>query len=79
MKTRCDCWQLSFVGLMSYARRRGITSLEELMRRTGAGTRCGSCRPYLEELLRSGKLRVGDELIDLPGIPPPPGESDKGA
>jgi len=75
--TRCECWELSFVALLSYARRHGITRLEDLMQATGCGTRCGTCRPYLEELLRSGKLRVGDQLIGLPGLAPcvsPPGE-----
>lgn len=67
MMTRCECWQLSFVGLMAYARRHGITTLAELAQATGCGTGCGSCRPYLEELLRTGKLRCGDQLIDLPG------------
>jgi NAD(P)H-nitrite reductase large subunit len=66
MMTRCECHRLSFVGLLSYARRNGITRLEDLMRDTQAGTGCGTCRPYLEELLRSGRLRVGDQLIELP-------------
>lgn len=64
--TRCECWQLSFVALLAYARRRGLTTLEELMNATGAGTRCGACRPFLEELLRTGRLRVGDQLVTLP-------------
>lgn len=71
MKTRCECRKLSFVGLMSYARRHGITTLDELMKATGAGTGCGSCRPYLEELLHTGKLRCGDQLIELPQLDPP--------
>ncbi|MGD8452247.1 MAG: (2Fe-2S)-binding protein [Phycisphaerae bacterium] len=76
MKTRCECRGLSFVGLMKYARRHGITTLEELMKATGAGTGCGTCRPYLEELLKSGKLRVGDVLIDLPVDDPPASPSE---
>jgi NAD(P)H-nitrite reductase large subunit len=72
MMTRCECWQLSFVYLLAYARRHGIHTLEELSAATGAGTKCGTCRPYLEELLRTGKLRVGDQLIDLPSAGPQP-------
>ncbi len=78
MQTRCECRDLSFVGLMSYARRHGITNIDELIKATGCCTGCGSCRPLLEELLRTGKLRVGDRLIDLshlagdPPAPPPP-------
>jgi NAD(P)H-nitrite reductase large subunit len=66
MQTRCECRELSFVWLLAYARRHGITDIEELIKATGCCTGCGSCRPLLEELLRSGKLRVGDWLIDLP-------------
>ena len=56
---------------MAYARRHGITTFEELSKATGCGTGCGSCKPYLEELLRSGKLRCGDQLFDLPNAAPP--------
>jgi bacterioferritin-associated ferredoxin len=66
MMVRCECMQLSFIGLLYYARRHGITTLEELMKATGCGTRCGSCRPFLEEMLRTGKLQCGDRLIELP-------------
>ena len=66
MQIRCNCRELSFVGLLAYARRHGITDIEELIKATGCCTGCGSCRPLLEELLRSGKLRVGDQLIDFP-------------
>jgi NAD(P)H-nitrite reductase large subunit len=69
MMPRCECKQLSFIGLLYYARRHGITSLEELMQATGAGTGCGSCRPLLEEMLRTGKLRLDDRVIELPPAP----------
>jgi len=65
-RTRCECKQLSFVALRSYARRHGITDLEELIRRTGCCTGCGTCRPHLEEFLRTGELRLGDQTIRLP-------------
>jgi bacterioferritin-associated ferredoxin len=68
MKTRCECRELSFVGLLLFARRHGITTLDELMKATGCGTECGNCRPYLEELLRTGKLHCGDQSIDLSNI-----------
>jgi NAD(P)H-nitrite reductase large subunit len=72
MKTRCECRNLSFAGLLAYARRNGIRTVDELSKATTCCTGCGSCRPYLEELLRSGKLRVGDELIDFPHNPDEP-------
>ena len=71
MMTRCVCKNLSFLGLMTYARRNNITSIERLSLATGCCTGCGTCRPYLEELLRTGKLRCGDQLIDLPKIDAP--------
>lgn len=71
---RCECKQLSFVALKSFARRRGITRIEDLMRATGCCTGCGRCRPYVEELLRSGKLICGDRLIDLPDQDPQPND-----
>jgi len=78
MMTRCECRNLPFLGLLAYARRYGITTIEELMAATGCCTGCGTCRPYVEELLRTGRLRCGDRLIELPEIdvpldlPPPP-------
>lgn len=64
--TRCDCKELSFVALRSYARRHGITNIEELIKRTGCCTGCGTCRPHLEEFLRTGEVRVGDHRVRLP-------------
>jgi NAD(P)H-nitrite reductase large subunit len=82
MQMRCKCRDLPFLGLLSYARKYGITDIEDLIAATGCCTGCGSCRPYLEELLKTGKLRVGGKLIDLPKIdvpldvPPPPRHTD---
>jgi bacterioferritin-associated ferredoxin len=79
-RTRCDCKQLSFVALRSFARRHGITSVDELIRRTGCCTGCGTCRPHLEEFLRTGEVDFGNGTrIKLPdpdtptdrGDPPP--------
>lgn len=64
--TRCDCKQLSFVGLRSYARRHGITDVDELIEHTGCCTGCGTCRPHLEHFLQTGEVRVGDQMVKLP-------------
>jgi|GEM_PF-485714 bacterioferritin-associated ferredoxin len=72
-RTRCECKQLSFVALRSYARRHGITELEELIRRTGCCTGCGTCRPHLEEFLRTGELRFGDQTLRVPDLDDRPG------
>jgi bacterioferritin-associated ferredoxin len=63
--TRCDCRQLSFIALRSYAQRHGIASVEELIRLTGCCTGCGTCRPHLEEFLRTGEVRYGDMVFRL--------------
>ena len=82
MITRCICKDLPFLGLLSYARRHGLTTVEELMRATGCGTGCGTCRPYVAELLRTGRVWAGDRWIDLPkmdvplDIPPPTDKED---
>jgi bacterioferritin-associated ferredoxin len=69
--TRCDCKQLSFIALRSYARRHGITNIEELIRQTGCCTGCCTCRPHLEEFLRTGEIRYGEQTFKLPDIDPP--------
>ena len=69
--TRCDCKQLSFIALRSYARRHGITDLSDLVRRTGCCTGCGTCRAHLEEFLRTGEFQMGDQRIKIPEPEPP--------
>ncbi len=67
--TRCDCKQLSFIGLRSYAQRHGIADIEELIRHTGCCTGCGTCREHLEEFLRTGELKTGDQSFRPPAPP----------
>ena len=69
-RTRCDCKELGFLWLRGYARRHGITDIEELIRRTGCCTGCGTCRPHLEEFLRTGKLDYGGSRIEIPDADP---------
>ena len=66
--SRCDCKQLSFIGLRSFARRNGITDIRELIRLTGCCTGCGTCRPHLEEFLRTGELKAGDQSLRIPDM-----------
>ena len=71
-RTRCDCKQLSFVALRSYALRHGITDIRELIERTGCCTGCGTCRPHLEEFLRTGEVDYGGGTrIRIPGFESP--------
>jgi bacterioferritin-associated ferredoxin len=75
--TRCDCKKLSFVGLRSFARRHNIKDVDELIRRTGCCTGCGTCRPHLEEFLRTGEVNYGGQSFKLPEVewPPDPDET----
>lgn len=66
--SRCDCKQLSFVGLRSFARRNGITDIRELIQKTGCCTGCGTCRPHLEAFLQTGELKAGDQTIRIPEV-----------
>lgn len=63
--------QLSFLGLRSFARRHNITDIQELIQRTGCCTGCGTCRPFLEEFLRTGEVEFNGQRIKLPEHEPP--------
>ncbi len=51
---RCLCRGMAFVEVHRRATA-GSWSLETLMRETGCGEQCGLCRPYLAEMLRTGR------------------------
>jgi NAD(P)H-nitrite reductase large subunit len=83
---RCICHNLSLAGLRSYALRHGLTSFEELQAQTGCGTSCGTCRPYIEEMLRTGRVPTygssTTELADLfpeDAVDPRPRDDSVGA
>ncbi|MGE0480668.1 MAG: bacterioferritin-associated ferredoxin [Phycisphaerae bacterium] len=73
MELRCVCLELSLRGLLSFARRQEITSFDALSRATGCGTRCGTCRPYIERMLASGEVPTADIVPRLPDSPWAPG------
>lgn len=52
----CNCMGVRR-GVLSGACAEGCNTVEQLSRKTGAGTVCGSCRPLLAELLGSPALR----------------------
>ena len=62
MELRCVCLNLTFRGLLSYARRHDITEIEPLMAATGCSTRCGSCKPYIAEMLRTGEVPTAESI-----------------
>lgn len=51
---RCLCRGIAFAEVHHRAAA-GSWSLETLMRETGCGLQCGLCRPYLAEMLRTGR------------------------
>lgn len=68
MQLRCVCLNLKFMDLLSVARREGICSVEALSMRTGCGTRCGSCWPLLDELLRDNQVTLNGVVIPYPRV-----------
>lgn len=58
---RCICKQVPFATLKALADI-GIRDLDELSRRTGCGTGCGMCIPYIRVMLATG-------VTDLPVLP----------
>ena len=59
---RCVCLDRRFVDLLSEAGARGF-GLDDLMRETGCGDRCGLCRPYLRRMLSTGET-VFHQIIE---------------
>ncbi|QOJ00319.1 MAG: bacterioferritin [Phycisphaeraceae bacterium] len=70
--TRCVCREVSFERIARLAaelRAAGVEPDAEMMRSmTGCGTGCGTCMPYVAEVVRTG--RVSLEVI--PGSPQRP-------
>lgn len=51
----CPCYGLTKQDLIDAIEENGITTLEELMEVTGAGTVCGACMEELEEIVENYK------------------------
>lgn len=51
---RCVCSDITFTELSRRARA-GKLSLEQLCERTGCGSSCALCLPYLREMLATGR------------------------
>ena len=60
MVDRCVCHQITFRELREVAAREGIGlgGLDELSRRTGCGTTCTMCRPYIAVMLATGRTEL---------------------
>ncbi|MBK8913643.1 MAG: hypothetical protein IPM64_03410 [Phycisphaerales bacterium] len=70
MELRCVCMNLSFRGLLSYARRHDIRELDELIRTTGCCSRCATCKPFIRWMLAHDEVPT----LDTPLPPEPPTE-----
>lgn len=70
----CVCTGRFFESLVAQARAEDLP-LGQLMKRTGAGRGCRSCRVYLCRAYRTGQVVFG-ELID-PADEPGPSEEDR--
>ena len=59
--SRCICRNVSFAELLPRARASAWT-LDDLIRETGCGGQCGLCRPYLREMLLTGRTAFHELL-----------------
>ena len=59
--SRCLCRGVEFSDLLPRAKASGWT-LQDLIRETGCGGQCGLCRPYLREMLLTGRTAFHDLL-----------------
>lgn len=55
MVDRCVCHDVTFAELRALAMRTGV-DLDGLSARTGCGTGCGCCLPYIRLMLRTGDV-----------------------
>ena len=59
--SRCICRGVEFAELLPRARTSHWT-LNDLIRETGCGGQCGLCRPYLREMLLTGRTAFQELL-----------------
>jgi bacterioferritin-associated ferredoxin len=52
---RCVCLNVTFRHLKEVSGQTGCASVKELQAHEEFGTKCGLCKPYVREMLRSGK------------------------
>jgi bacterioferritin-associated ferredoxin len=55
MVNRCVCYRVPFTEMKEVADANGIRDLETLQQRIFFGFKCGLCRPYVEQMLRTGQ------------------------
>jgi bacterioferritin-associated ferredoxin len=65
--SRCICRNVPFADLLPRATASNWT-LDDLIRETGCGGQCGLCRPYLREMLLTGRTAF-HELLPPESLP----------
>jgi bacterioferritin-associated ferredoxin len=60
---RCVCQRLPFALVLQLARA-GDWSVGDVVRETGCGDQCGMCRPYLRQMLATGRTIFSEVLED---------------
>ena len=77
--TKCICFRATFAILKKMCQHHGWRSLKDVVQNTRAGTGCGACKPYVQQMLVTGATTF---QIAEPGKPPVPavvpGEQDSG-
>lgn len=60
---RCLCEKKRFADIVPAAIAEKLT-FSELQKKTGCGTHCGLCRPYLKRALKTGEVEFHEVLED---------------
>jgi len=61
MIDRCICHEVPFKRALAVAREQDCQSLEELQGRIELCNSCQMCRPYLQEMLRTGQTEFSTD------------------
>ena len=65
MVNRCICSNISFEEVKSIAAERDLKSAEELRRNNVCCRHCELCRPYVEEMLKTGETSFTPEPVSI--------------
>lgn len=65
MVNRCICFNKTFTEILDFAQKYNLeqTKIEETLK---CGTRCGLCKPYIEECLRTKKTEFFPKTLKMP-------------
>jgi bacterioferritin-associated ferredoxin len=52
---RCICHKISFSDIKKIAKKNSYSTIEELQKANISSTNCKLCKPYVKEMLKTGK------------------------